>query len=124
MSFLCRMSLLVRRLFVCCLLSVCSARQPQEPLRNQIALDLRRAAHDRLRARIQILTRDMPAVGTPCVVDRAGGAEDLHRRFLQALIGLAAENLFDGAFHARLPALQEPRQTAIADEAEDLDLDV
>ena len=37
-----------------------SARQAQDPLRDDVALDLRRAAHDRLRSRVEELARNRP----------------------------------------------------------------
>src|SRR3989442_15965132 len=94
-----------------------SARQPEDPGRDDVALDLRRAAHDRLGPRIEPGLPELPG-------QEPVRASHVHRELLKALVRLAAEHLLDGALGPRPTRPQEPREAAVADQPEELDLDV
>src|SRR5438876_9099765 len=94
-----------------------SAREPEDPGRDHVALDLRRAAHDRLGPRIEPGLPELPG-------HEPVRASHVHRELLEALVRLAAEHLLYGALGPRPTRPQEPREAAIADQPQQLDLDV
>ena len=94
-----------------------SARQPEDPGRDHVALNLRRAAHDRLGPRIEPGLPELPG-------HEPVRASHVHRELLKALVRLAAEHLLDGALGPGRTRPQEPREAPVADQAQELDLDV
>src|SRR5689334_1480728 len=93
-----------------------SARETENPLRDHVPLDLGGPAHDGLRSRVEVRA-------APPVVLEGGRTEDVDRELLEALVGLAAEDLLDRALDARLPRPEEPREAPVPGQAEELDLD-
>src|SRR5207247_1280822 len=94
-----------------------SPRQPEDALGDQVALDRGGPAHDRLRAGVEVGAAAL-------LVEHRPRPEHLHRQLLEALVGLAAEHLLDRALDPRLPRAHEARQAPVADQAEQLHLDV
>src|SRR5207237_502533 len=88
-----------------------------DALGDQVALDLGGPAHDRLRAGVEVGAAAL-------LVEHRPRPEHLHRQLLEALVGLAAEHLLDRALHPRLPRAHEARQAPVADQAQQLHLDV
>src|SRR5438046_5649096 len=102
-----------------------SAWQAEEALRDQAPLDLGRATHDGLGARVEVGARAAaPLDRMSARHDRAVGAEDVEGELLEVLVGLAAEHLLDRALRAGLAGIAEQAGEApIAGEAKELDVD-
>src|SRR5262245_3284290 len=102
-----------------------SARKPEDALRDDVALDLRGAAHDRLGARVEELSRHgAGGERVRAVLQPAIRTEEAERKILQPLVGLASEDLLERALGARMSGAQQGGEAAVAAEAEDLHLDV
>src|SRR6266849_3608732 len=94
-----------------------SPRQPEDALGDHVALDLGRPPHDRLRAGVEVGAAAL-------LVEQRPRPEHLHRQLLEALVGLAAEHFLDRGLDPRLPRAEKARQAPVADQAEQLHLDV
>src|SRR5262249_62239704 len=101
-----------------------SAGKTEEPLREQVALDLRRAAHDGLGARVEVAPRAAAALDRARALgDRAVGPEEVEGEVLEMLIGLATEHLLDRALGAGLTAIaQQAGEAPVARQPQELDL--
>ncbi len=97
-------------------------RQAEQALADDVALDLARAAHDRVGARRQQAPRPRPARRRRAEMS-VPGPEHVGRRLVEPLAHARPEQLHDARLRADLLAAGEPGQRARVVQAEDLDVD-